>query len=98
MLAAAGGLAIGAAIGYLMRLAGYLLRDPLLANTASLATPFLAYLAGEEAHVSGVLAVVIAGLMAGHDAAGRRSPGPAACRPAPSGSSSSSCSRAWCSC
>ena len=38
-----------------------------MANTASLATPFLAYLAGEEAHVSGVLAVVIAGLMAGHD-------------------------------
>ena len=68
LLAAAGGLAIGAAIGYLMRHARVLLRDPLLANTASLATPFLAYLAGEEAHVSGVLAVVIAGLMAGHDA------------------------------
>jgi CPA1 family monovalent cation:H+ antiporter len=40
----------------------------LLANTMSLATPFVAYLLGEEAHVSGVLAVVIAGLMAGHDA------------------------------
>jgi len=38
-----------------------------VANTVSLATPFLAYLAGEEAHASGVLAVVIAGLMAGHD-------------------------------
>ena len=32
-----------------------------------LATPFAAYLAGEKAHVSGVLAVVIAGLMASHD-------------------------------
>jgi monovalent cation/hydrogen antiporter len=67
LLAAAGGLVIGAAIGYVLRLGRHLLRDPLVANTASLATPFLAYLAGEEAHVSGVLAVVIAGLMAGHD-------------------------------
>jgi CPA1 family monovalent cation:H+ antiporter len=33
-----------------------------------LATPFVAYLLGEELHVSGVLAVVIAGLMASHDA------------------------------
>ncbi len=45
-----------------------LLRDPLLAATVSLATSFAAYLAGEEAHVSGVLAVVIAGLLASHDA------------------------------
>ncbi len=67
VLAAAGGLVIGAAIGYVLRLGRHLLRDPLVANTVSLATPFLAYLAGEEARVSGVLAVVIAGLMAGHD-------------------------------
>jgi monovalent cation/hydrogen antiporter len=67
VLAAAGGLVIGAAIGYLLRLGRHLFRDSLVANTASLAVPFLAYLAGEEAHVSGVLAVVIAGLMAGHD-------------------------------
>ncbi len=67
VLAAAGGLAIGALIGYALHLARHLLRDSLVANTASLATPFLAYVAGEEAHVSGVLAVVIAGLMAGHD-------------------------------
>jgi monovalent cation/hydrogen antiporter len=65
--AAVGGLLIGLAVGYVLRLGRHLLRDPLVANTASLATPFLAYLAGEEAHVSGVLAVVIAGLMAGHD-------------------------------
>jgi monovalent cation/hydrogen antiporter len=67
LLAAAGGLAIGAAFGYLLRLARPLLRDPLRANAVSLATPFAAYLAGEAAHVSGVLAVIIAGLMAGHD-------------------------------
>jgi CPA1 family monovalent cation:H+ antiporter len=68
VLAAGGGLLIGAAIGYLLRLARRALRDPLLANAVSLATPFAAYVAGEAAHVSGVLAVVIAGLMASHDA------------------------------
>jgi CPA1 family monovalent cation:H+ antiporter len=36
-------------------------------NAVSLATPFAAYLAGEQLHVSGVLAVVIAGLLIGHD-------------------------------
>jgi CPA1 family monovalent cation:H+ antiporter len=36
-------------------------------NAVSLATPFVAYLVGEELHVSGVLAVVIAGLVIGHD-------------------------------
>ncbi len=36
-------------------------------NALSLATPFTAYLIGEELHVSGVLAVVITGLMVGHD-------------------------------
>jgi monovalent cation/hydrogen antiporter len=66
LLAAGGGLAIGLAIAYLIRFARPLLRDPLLANLVSLATPFAAYVAGEEAHVSGVLAVVIAGLLASH--------------------------------
>jgi len=66
LLAAGGGLVVGLVIAYLVRFARPLLRDPLLANTVSLATPFVAYLAGEEAHVSGVLAVVIAGLMASH--------------------------------
>ncbi|HEY2507720.1 MAG TPA: Na+/H+ antiporter [Streptosporangiaceae bacterium] len=68
VLAAGGGLVVGLVIGYLVRWARRFLRDPLAANTVSLATPFLAYFVGEEAHVSGVLAVVIAGLLAGHDA------------------------------
>ncbi len=68
LLASSGGLVIGVAFGYLLRLARPLLRDPLRANAVSLATPFAAYLAGEAAHVSGVLAVVIAGLLASHDA------------------------------
>jgi CPA1 family monovalent cation:H+ antiporter len=42
-------------------------QDPLLVNGISLATPFAAYLLGEELRVSGVLAVAVAGLMIGHD-------------------------------
>jgi monovalent cation/hydrogen antiporter len=66
-LAASGGLVIGVAFGVLIRRVRRHVRDPLIANAVSLATPFAAYVAGEVAHVSGVLAVVIAGLMAGHD-------------------------------
>lgn len=66
-LAAGGGVIVGGVIGYLVRWTHRLLRQPLVAGTVSLATPFLAYWVGEEAHVSGVLAVVIAGLLAGHD-------------------------------
>lgn len=67
LLAAVGGLLIGLAFGYLLRLARPLLRDPVRANVVSLATPFAAYLVGQSAHVSGVLCVIIAGLMAAHD-------------------------------
>ncbi len=67
VLAAGGGLLIGVAIAVLLRVARPLFRDPLVATAVSLATPFAAYAAGEAAHVSGVLAVVIAGLMASHD-------------------------------
>jgi Na+/H+ antiporter len=73
VLAVGGGLVIGAAVGYLQRLARRALRDPVLANVVSLGTPFAAYVAGEEAHLSGVLAVVIAGLVAGHDPPRRES-------------------------
>jgi CPA1 family monovalent cation:H+ antiporter len=68
VLAAGGGLVIGIAIAMTVRFARPWLRDPLIANAVSLAVPFCAYLAGEELHVSGVLAVVVAGLMVGHDA------------------------------
>jgi Na+/H+ antiporter len=68
VLAAAGGLAIGIVVAQAVRLTRRALSDPLLANAVSLGTPFVAYLVGEEAHVSGVLAVVVAGLMVGHDA------------------------------
>src|SRR5579875_3043174 len=61
------GLAAGVVVAVAVRLARLLVRDPLLVNCISLVTPFAAYLLGEEAHVSGVLAVAVAGLMVGHD-------------------------------
>jgi CPA1 family monovalent cation:H+ antiporter len=67
LLAAAGGLLCGVAVAIVVRLLRSAVRDPLLVNGISLATPFAAYLVGEELHVSGVLAVAVAGLMIGHD-------------------------------
>jgi len=67
LLAAAGGLLCGVAVAIVVRLARSAVRDPLLVNGISLATPFAAYLLGEELHVSGVLAVAVAGLMIGHE-------------------------------
>src|SRR6185503_13588835 len=65
--AAAGGRLCGVAVAIIVRLARSAVRDPLLVNGISLATPFAAYLLGEELHVSGVLAVAVAGLMIGHE-------------------------------
>jgi monovalent cation/hydrogen antiporter len=67
LLAAAGGLVAGAIVAVAVRLVRSVLNEPVLVNCVSLATPFAAYLLGEEAHVSGVLAVAVAGLMVGHD-------------------------------
>jgi len=68
VLAAAGGVVVGVAVAFLVRLIRPLGRDALIANAISLATPFVAYLAAEKIHVSGVLAVVVAGLIIGHHA------------------------------
>jgi CPA1 family monovalent cation:H+ antiporter len=67
LLAAAGGVAIGIVVAYAVRGIRRWRTDPLSLNAVSLATPFAAYLLAEELHVSGVLAVVIAGLVVGHD-------------------------------
>jgi NhaP-type Na+/H+ or K+/H+ antiporter len=65
-LASVGGLAVGLGVAYGIRPLRRLRADPLSSNAISLATPFIAYLIGEELHVSGVLAVVVAGLIIGH--------------------------------
>ena len=67
VLAAAGGLVAGVIVAVAVRLVRSVLHDPVLVNCVSLVTPFAAYLLGQEAHVSGVLAVAVAGLMVGHD-------------------------------
>ena len=67
LVAAAGGLVAGVVVAIAVRLARSVISDPVLVNCISLVTPFAAYLLGEEVHVSGVLAVAVAGLMVGHD-------------------------------
>lgn len=67
LLAAVGGLAVGVVIAVCRRLLNRWTSDILTANAVSLATPFVAYLSAEEVHASGVLAVVVCGLIVGHD-------------------------------
>jgi Na+/H+ antiporter len=67
VVAAVGGVAAGLVVAFGVRPLRRLRRDPLSSNAISLATPFVAYLLGEALHVSGVLAVVVAGLVIGHN-------------------------------
>jgi CPA1 family monovalent cation:H+ antiporter len=66
VLAAVGGIVIGTAVAALIVASRRFLHDPLLVNATSLAAPYLAYVAAEEVHGSGVLAVVVAGLIIGY--------------------------------
>ncbi|MEV4709045.1 Na+/H+ antiporter [Actinoplanes sp. NPDC049316] len=68
VISAAGGVIGGIVVAYANRATRPLCQDPIIANAVSLATPFVAYLLAERVHVSGVLAVVVAGLIVGHDA------------------------------
>jgi CPA1 family monovalent cation:H+ antiporter len=67
VVAAAGGVLAGLAVASVVHWLRRWSQDPLILNAVSLATPFVAYLLGEELHVSGVLAVVIAGLAIGYE-------------------------------
>ncbi|ORV15444.1 sodium:proton antiporter [Mycobacterium celatum] len=67
VLAAAGGLLVGLAMAYCRRGLRAWTHDVLTANAISLVTPFVTYLAAEKVHASGVLAVVVCGLIVGHD-------------------------------
>jgi monovalent cation/hydrogen antiporter len=66
LLVAAGGLVAGIAVAVPLGRIRTKVTDPLVDNALSLGTPFAAYLVAEEVHVSGVLAVVVAGLWLGH--------------------------------
>jgi monovalent cation/hydrogen antiporter len=65
VVAAAGGIAIGLVIGWAMLRIQRLTSDPLVRSTIGLLTGFAAYLPADGLHVSGVLAVVTAGLYLG---------------------------------
>jgi CPA1 family monovalent cation:H+ antiporter len=63
VLVAGGGVAIGAAVGYVVVRVQNYLTDATLITALSLLLPFGVYLGAEHVHVSGVLAVVAMGLM-----------------------------------
>ena len=66
VLAAGGGIVIGLAMAAVLAMARKRVQDPVLDTTLSLVAPFLTYLAAEAVNASGVLAVVIVGLLLGH--------------------------------
>ncbi len=65
LFVATGGLCVGLAVGWLATQVQKRLDDPPVQTMFSLLTPYLAYFAGERLHVSGILAVVIAGMYYG---------------------------------
>ncbi|GAB2966852.1 Na+/H+ antiporter [Amycolatopsis acidiphila] len=65
LLAAVGGVLVGVLVGWLAVQLHKRLVDPVLDTAASLVVPFAAYLPAEAVHGSGVLAVVVAGLILG---------------------------------
>ncbi|MEU8206605.1 Na+/H+ antiporter [Streptosporangium sp. NPDC049046] len=63
---AAGGVAMGLALAWILTRVLVRLRDALVENTVMLLIPFAVYLAAEILNVSGVIVVVIVGLYIGH--------------------------------
>jgi len=68
LLAAGGGVVVGLVVFKVVALFRKHLEDPVLDSALSLVVPFAAYAIGEEVHASGVIAVVVAGLLLGHKA------------------------------
>src|SRR5215471_11745131 len=68
LVVAAGGICVGLAVGWLATQVQKRLDDPPVQTMFSLLTPYVAYFSGEALHVSGILAVVIAGIFYGWQA------------------------------
>ncbi|PWD50820.1 Na+/H+ antiporter [Serinibacter arcticus] len=68
LVAAGGGAVIGFAVAAVIVLLRKRLRDTVSDTLLSFMAPFLAYVPAEELHASGVIAVVVAGLVLGHKA------------------------------
>lgn len=68
VVAAGGGVLVGVLLTMVVAAVRRRLHDPVLDTGISLVIPFAAYVAAEEIHASGVVAVVVAGLLLGHKA------------------------------
>ncbi|HWU21074.1 MAG TPA: cation:proton antiporter [Nocardioides sp.] len=68
VVAAGGGALLGFVTFFVVGFVRRKLSNPLLDTALSFVVPFAAYLAAEEVHASGVVAVVVAGLLLGHKA------------------------------
>ena len=66
LLAAGGGVAIGLAFYVVIGKIRRRITDPVIDSGLSFLTPFAAYVAAEQIHASGVISVVVAGLLLGH--------------------------------
>jgi len=68
LFVAVGGICVGLVVGWLATQLQKRLDDPPVQTMFSLLTPYVAYFGGEALHVSGILAVVIAGMYYGWEA------------------------------
>ncbi|MFN8190238.1 MAG: Na+/H+ antiporter [Nocardioidaceae bacterium] len=68
LVAAGGGVVVGFVVFLVVAWVRKHVTDPLLDTAISLVVPFAAYVAAEHVEASGVLAVVVAGLLLGHKA------------------------------
>ncbi|HET7303096.1 MAG TPA: Na+/H+ antiporter [Segeticoccus sp.] len=63
-----GGVVVGAVVALVLGQVHERVQDPVMNTALSIVTPYLAYLPAEEIHGSGVVAVVVAGLLLAHNA------------------------------
>ncbi len=66
--AAGAGVGVGLVVAFVLAKIRKVIEDPVLDTTLSLAAPFIAFLPAEHIHASGVLAVVVTGLVLSHQA------------------------------
>jgi monovalent cation/hydrogen antiporter len=66
--AAGGGILVGVAVTWLLARIRLRIKDPVLDTTLSFTAPFVAFLPAQAIDASGVLAVVVTGLLLGHKA------------------------------
>jgi monovalent cation/hydrogen antiporter len=66
VLSVGGGLLVGVLVAVVVGKLRKLINDPLTDTSVSLVTPFVSYILAEQIHASGVLALVVTGLLLGH--------------------------------